>query len=175
MPPALQVDSLPAKAPGKPTSNFTSYKLLVCTLGLHGGHRHPETRCQIVGLGAFFMGRCVVSRGPVTPQVYNPSFPNPPFLSKDHANLASSPTGPSELPPRAPLVVQWLRAHLKMQETRVRSLVREGPTCRTAEPVPPTTEPVPETRELKLLQPEHPEPVPRNKRGPCSERPAPHS
>ena len=32
----------------------------------------------------------------------------------------------------ASLVVQWLRIHLPMQETRVRALVREDPTCRGA-------------------------------------------
>ena len=30
------------------------------------------------------------------------------------------------------LVAQWLRIHLPMQGTRVRSLVREDPTCRGA-------------------------------------------
>ena len=30
------------------------------------------------------------------------------------------------------LVVQWLRIHLPMQGTRVRSLVRGDPTCRGA-------------------------------------------
>ena len=30
------------------------------------------------------------------------------------------------------LVVQWLRIRLPMQGTRVRSLVREGPTCHGA-------------------------------------------
>ena len=33
---------------------------------------------------------------------------------------------------RASLVAQWLRIHLPMQETRVRALVREDPTCRGA-------------------------------------------
>ena len=32
----------------------------------------------------------------------------------------------------ASLVVQWLRIHLPMQGTRVRSLVQEDPTCRGA-------------------------------------------
>ena len=32
----------------------------------------------------------------------------------------------------ASLVVQWLRIHLSMQETRVRALVREDPTCHGA-------------------------------------------
>ena len=37
---------------------------------------------------------------------------------------------------RASLVVQWLRIHLPMQETRVWALVREDPTCRgTTKPV----------------------------------------
>ena len=39
--------------------------------------------------------------------------------------------GPEELL-RASLVVQWLRIHLPMQETRVLSLMREDPTCRGA-------------------------------------------
>ena len=30
---------------------------------------------------------------------------------------------------RASLVAQWLRIRLPMQETRVRALVREDPTC----------------------------------------------
>ena len=30
------------------------------------------------------------------------------------------------------LVVQWLRIHLPMQETRVQALVREDPTCHGA-------------------------------------------
>ena len=30
------------------------------------------------------------------------------------------------------LVVQWLRIHLPMQETRVQSLIWEDPTCRGA-------------------------------------------
>ena len=33
---------------------------------------------------------------------------------------------------RTSLVVQWLRIHLPMQGTRVRSLVQEAPTCRRA-------------------------------------------
>ena len=33
---------------------------------------------------------------------------------------------------RASLVAQWLRIRLPMQETRVRALVREDPTCRGA-------------------------------------------
>ena len=32
----------------------------------------------------------------------------------------------------ASLVAQWLRIHLLMQETQVRALVREDPTCRGA-------------------------------------------
>ena len=34
-----------------------------------------------------------------------------------------------KMPPRASLVAQWLRIHLPMQGTWVRSLVREDPTC----------------------------------------------
>ena len=33
---------------------------------------------------------------------------------------------------RASLVAQWLRIRLPMQETQVRALVREDPTCREA-------------------------------------------
>ena len=33
---------------------------------------------------------------------------------------------------RASLVAQWLRIHLPMQETGVRALVQEDPTCRGA-------------------------------------------
>ena len=32
----------------------------------------------------------------------------------------------------ASLVAQWLRTHLPMQQTHVRALVREDPTCRRA-------------------------------------------
>ena len=71
-------------------------------------------------------------------------------------------------------MVLWLRVHLAIQETQVQSLVREGPTChRTTKPVPPTTEPVPGTWELQLLKPKRPEPMPRDKRSPCSGKPSP--
>ena len=38
--------------------------------------------------------------------------------------------GAQNAPKGASLVVQWLRIRLPMQETRVRALVREDPTCR---------------------------------------------
>ncbi|KAJ8784758.1 hypothetical protein J1605_008109 [Eschrichtius robustus] len=38
----------------------------------------------------------------------------------------------SRMVPGASLVAQWLRIRLPMQGTRVRSLVREDPTCRGA-------------------------------------------
>ena len=41
------------------------------------------------------------------------------------------------------LVAQWLRIHLPMQGTRVRSLVREDPTCSGA------TKPVPQLLSLR--------------------------
>ena len=82
---------------------------------------------------------------------------------------------------RASLVVQWLRIRLPMQGTRVRALVREDPTCRRA------TKPVcrnylacvlePTSHNYRahvpqLLKPVHLEPVLRNKRGHCNEKPA---
>ena len=56
---------------------------------------------------------------------------------------------------RASLVVQWLRIHLAMQETRVQSLVQEGPTClRGVKPTGSVTEP-----RAILLKPMHLEPM----------------
>ena len=76
---------------------------------------------------------------------------------------------------RASLVAQWLRIHLPMQETQVRSLAREDPTCRGA------TKPVCHNywacalqpmnhnywaRVLQLLKPAFLEPVLRNEKPP---------
>ena len=66
-----------------------------------------------------------------------------------------------EIPIRASMVVQWLRICLPMQETRVRALVREDPTCRRA------TKPVQHNYWVcvpQLLKPVHLEPMLRNKR-----------
>ena len=65
-------------------------------------------------------------------------------------------------------VAQWLRIRLPMQGTRVRSLVREDPTCRGATK--------PECRNywacvLQLLKPTRLEPVLHNKRSHHSEKP----
>lgn len=52
------------------------------------------------------------------------------------------------------LVVPWLGAHLPMQETPVRSLDREDPTCRGArKPGPHDDGPVPRSPGLQLLSP----------------------
>ena len=82
---------------------------------------------------------------------------------------------------RASLVVQWLRIRLPMQGTRVRALVREDATCRGA------TKPVrhnywacalePMSHNYwahmpQLLKPVCLEPMLRNKRSHCNEKPA---
>ena len=67
------------------------------------------------------------------------------------------------------LVAQWLRIRLPMQGTRVRSLVREDPTCCGA------TKPVCHNYwacVLQLLKPVCLEPVLRNKRSHRNEKPA---
>ena len=59
-----------------------------------------------------------------------------------------------------------------MQGTRVRALVQEDPTCRRA------TKPVSHNywaRMPQLLKPAHLEPVLRNKRSHCNEKPAHHN
>ena len=81
---------------------------------------------------------------------------------------------------RASLVAQWLRICLTMQGTQVRALVREDPTCRGA------TKPVhhncwacvlePASHNYwahvpQLLKPARLEPVLRNKRSHCNEKP----
>ena len=85
---------------------------------------------------------------------------------------------------RASLVVQWLRIRLPMQGTRVRALVREDPTCRGAtKPVRHSywacaLEPASHNywaRVLQLLKPARLEPVLRNKRNHCNEKPAHHN
>ena len=82
---------------------------------------------------------------------------------------------------RASLVAQWLRIHLPMEGTRVRTLVLEDPTCRGA------TKPVHHnywacaiepachnywTREPQLLKPARLEPMLRNKRSHHNEKPS---
>ena len=79
------------------------------------------------------------------------------------------------------LVAQWLRVHLPMQETQVRALVQEDPTCHRA------TKPVrhnywawalePARRSYwahvpQLLKPVHLEPVLHNKKSHRNEKPA---
>ena len=84
----------------------------------------------------------------------NPSPPNKNTVSKN--NL------------RASLVAQWLGIHLPMQGTRVRSLVREDPTCRGA------TKPMHHNYracEPQVLKSKHLEPMLRNKRSHCDEKP----
>ena len=71
---------------------------------------------------------------------------------------------------RAFLVAQWLRIRLPMQGTQVQALVREDPTCRGA------TKPMNHNywaRAPQLLKPARLEPVLRNKRSRCNEKPAP--
>ena len=66
------------------------------------------------------------------------------------------------------LVAQWLRTHLPMQGTQVRSLVWEDPTCRGA------TKPESHNywaRVLQLLKAAHLEPMLHNKRSHCNEKP----
>ena len=69
---------------------------------------------------------------------------------------------------RASLVAQWLRIHLPLQGTWVRTLVREDPTCSRA------TKPVRHNywaRVPQLLKPARLEPVFRNKRSHLNEKP----
>ena len=82
------------------------------------------------------------------------------------------------------LVAQWLRIRLPMQGTRVRALVQEDPTCHGA------TKPMhhnywacalgPASHNSRahvpqLLKPARLEPVLRNKRSHCNEKPAHHN
>ena len=82
---------------------------------------------------------------------------------------------------RASLVAQWLRIRLPMQGTQVRAMIQEDPTCRGA------TKPMchnywacalePASHNYwahapQLLKPVHLEPVLRNKRSHCNEKPA---
>ena len=65
-------------------------------------------------------------------------------------------------------MVQWLRIRLPVQGIRVQALVREDPTCRGA------TEPVRHNywaHEPQLLKPACLEPMLRNKRSHCNEKP----
>ena len=80
-----------------------------------------------------------------------------PMLEIHHNKLLYKVSG------RTSLVVQWLRICLLMQGTRVRSLVREDPTCRRA------TKPVHHNYwacVLQLLKPACLEPVLHNKEKP---------
>ena len=63
------------------------------------------------------------------------------------------------------MVVQWLRVRLPMQGTRVRSLVWEDPLCAT------TTEPVLYSPRATTTEPAYLEPVLRNKKSHCDEKP----
>ena len=68
----------------------------------------------------------------------------------------------------ASLVAQWLGICLPTQGTRVQALVQEDPTCCGA------TKPMRHNywaRVPQLLKPVHLEPVLRNKRSPCNEKP----
>ena len=70
---------------------------------------------------------------------------------------------------RASLVIQWLTICLPMRGTRVRSLVREDPTCcGAAKPMCCNYW----VQESQLLKPECLEPVLWNKRSHCNENPA---
>ena len=70
---------------------------------------------------------------------------------------------------RASLVAQWLRIRLPMQGTRVPALVREVPTCRGA------TMPVRHNCWACALEPADLEPMLRNKKSHCSEKPVHHN
>ena len=85
---------------------------------------------------------------------------------------------------KATLVAQWLRIHLPMQETWVRALVQEDPTCRGA--IKPlrhnywacALEPVSHNywaHVPQLLKPARLEPVLCNERSHCNEKPAHHN
>ena len=85
------------------------------------------------------------------------------------------------IPIRASLVAQWLRSCLPMQGTWVRALVWEDPTC--CEATKPmhhnywgcALEPVSHNYWAHVPQPMHLEPVLRNKRSNCNEKPAHHN
>ena len=63
------------------------------------------------------IGKQIWEEKRVTPQFY--VWPSWHLCEKVHVQVAS-------------LVAQWLRIRLPMQETQVRALVREDPTCRGA-------------------------------------------
>ena len=78
-------------------------------------------------------------------------------------------------------MAQWLKIHLPMQGTRVRALVQEDPTCRGAtKPVHHnywacTLEPTSHNywaHVPQLMKPMRLEPMLRNKRSHCNEKPA---
>ena len=133
----------------------------------------------------------VLSAGYLTQLSYSPTYPHIPLqsiiLMKKLSPLSHRHSHHSQYPvwhlkhTRAARVVQWLRIYLPKQGTRVRALVWEDPTCRGA------TKPVchnywacalqPVSHNYwahmpQLLKPVHLEPVLRNKRSHCSEKPA---
>ena len=73
----------------------------------------------------------------------------------------------------ASLVVQWWRIWLPVQETRVRSLIREDRTCSRATK-PTAMEPVLQPGSLNYWSPRAPEPLLSNKRSRFNEKPAHH-
>ena len=73
------------------------------------------------------------------------------------------------------LVVQWLRIHLPMQGTWVRSLVQEDSTCHGAtKPVPQLLSLSSRAWEPQPLKPGSLEPMLCNKRSHCQEKPVQH-
>ena len=76
---------------------------------------------------------------------------------------------------RISLVAQWLRNCLPVQGTRLRALVWEDPTCCGAtKPVRHNTEPALQSPRATTTEPARLEPVLRNKRSHCNERPVCH-
>ena len=72
---------------------------------------------------------------------------------------------------RASLVAQWLRNHLPMQGTWVRTLVREDPTChRATKPMRHNYWACTRARKPQLLKPTHLEPMFCNKRSHRNEK-----
>ena len=72
---------------------------------------------------------------------------------------------------RTSLVVQWLRIHLPMQRTQVRSLVQEDPTCHGAtSPFHHNHEPVLQSPGAKITEATH-----QNEKGHCNKKPEHHN
>ena len=110
---------------------------------------------------------------PESKSVSHKKNPSPQLLAQEEASLPS--WARSSLlwfkicTDRASLVAQWLRIRLPMRGTQVRALVREDPTCRGA------TKPVRHNYWAcvpQLLKPTCLEPMLRNKRSHCNEKPA---